>query len=119
MRWNIELLKYVEEEPQRVLAITDSGERLQYGEIKNAAAALPKEAAHQLVFLLCSNSPGTLLGYLGCLKAGAVPLLLDAHIAPDLLQHLIETYVPAFYYVPHDLPEETKKSFRWMNLLLR
>ena len=101
-------MKYVEEEPQRVLAVTDSGQLLHYGEIKNAAAALPKEVAHRLVFLLCSNSPGTLLGYLGCLQTGAVPLLLDAHIAPELLLHLIQTYHPAFYYVPHDLPEETQ-----------
>jgi AMP-dependent synthetase/ligase len=105
-------LKYVEEDPQRVLAITDSGELLQYGEIKKAAAVLLKEVGHRLVFILCRNSPGTLLGYLGCLKAGAVPPLLDAHIEPDLLQHLIQTYTPAFYYIPHDLPEETKKSFR-------
>ena len=66
----MELLRYAEEDPQRVLAITDSGETLHYSEINTAAAALPKEAAHQLVFLLCRNSPGTLLGYLGCLKAG-------------------------------------------------
>lgn len=105
----MELLRYAEEDPQRVLAITDSGKTLHYSEINTAAAALPKEAAHQLVFLLCRNSPGTLLGYLGCLKAGVVPLLLDAHIAPDLLQHLIQTYMPAFYYIPQDLPEETKK----------
>ena len=104
----MELLRYAEEEPQRVLAVTDSGQLLHYGEIKNAAAALPKEAAHRLVFLLCSNSPGTLFGDLGCLQTGAVPLLLDAHIAPELLLHLIQTYHPAFYYVPQDLPEETQ-----------
>ena len=105
----MDILRYAEEDPQRVLAITDNGETVHYSEIDTAAAVFSKEAAHQLVFLLCSNSRGTLLGYLGCLKAGAVPLLLDAHIAPDLLQHLIRTYRPAFYYIPHDVPEETEK----------
>ncbi|MFC1237812.1 AMP-binding protein [Treponema vincentii] len=105
----MDILRYAEEDPQRVLAITDNGETVHYSEIDTAAAVFSKEAAHQLVFLLCSNSRGTLLGYLGCLKAGAVPLLLDAHIAPDLLQHLIKTYRPTFYYIPHDVPEETKK----------
>jgi len=105
----MDILRYAEEDPQRVLAITDNGETVHYSEIDTAAAVFSKEAAHQLVFLLCSNSRGTLLGYLGCLKAGVVPLLLDAHIAPDLLQHLIKTYRPAFYYIPHDVPEETKK----------
>lgn len=61
-----------------------------------------------LVFLLCENTPGTLLGYLGCLRCGAVPLLLDAHIAPGLLKGLAETYCPAFYYAPCDLPKETR-----------
>ncbi len=107
----MDILRYVAEAPQQVLAITDSGETLHYSDINKAAEAFPKTATHQLVFLLCRNSPGTLLGYLGCLKAGVVPLLLDAHIAPDLLHHLIQTYMPAFYYVPHDLPEETQKIF--------
>ena len=105
----MELLRYAEEEPQRVLAITDGGSLLHYGDINEAATKFSKAAVHQLAFLLCRNSPGTLLGYLGCLKAGVVPLLLDAHIAPDLLHHLMKTYTPAFYYVPHDLPKETQK----------
>ena len=105
----MELLRYADEEPQRLLAITDSGAPLYYGDINEAASKFSQAVAHQLAFLLCCNSPGTLLGYLGCLKAGVVPLLLDAHIAPDLLRHLIKTYMPAFYYVPHDLLEETRK----------
>jgi len=103
------LLRYAEEQPPRVLAITDTGEKLYYDEIgKTASVFSEAAAAHRLLFLLCRNTAGTLLGYLGCLKAGTVPLLLDAHIAPALLTHLIQTYHPSFFLVPQDIPEETK-----------
>lgn len=104
----MELFKYVHEQSTRVLAVTDTGETLYYNEIDKAAAVFSETVGHRLVFLLCKNTPGTLLGYLGCLKAGAVPLLLDAHITPDLLRHLIQTYHPAFFHIPQDIPKETK-----------
>jgi len=56
------------------------------------------------VFLLCRNTPGTLLGYLGCLLCGAAALLLDAQTAPELLERLAGTYRPAFFLHPGDLP---------------
>ena len=62
----------------------------------------------ELVFVLCENTAGTLLGYLGCLLCGAVPLLLDAHTAPQLLRGLAEVYRPAFYLVPRDLPARSR-----------
>ena len=39
---------------------------------------------------------------------GAVPLLLDARIAPAQLAGLLETYRPAFVLAPGDLPDETR-----------
>lgn len=104
----MELFCLADHEPQRLLAVTDGGEALTCGMMTAAAQALAPIAGGKLVFLLCENDPGTLLGYLGCLRAGAVPLLLEAHIAPELLKNLMETYRPAFVYAPDHLPEETK-----------
>lgn len=96
-------------EAGRLLAVCETGERLCYGDAAEAGAALGRAMGERaLVFLLCDNSPGSLLGYLGCLVCGAVPLLLDAHIAPDLLRELIQTYRPAFLLVPQTLPGETR-----------
>ena len=105
----MELFALSDRKPGRLLAVTDADEHLSCGDLSAASEALARAiGGHVLVFLLCENTPGTLLGYLGCLRCGAVPLLLDAHIAPGLLKGLAETYRPAFYYAPCDLPKETR-----------
>ena len=105
----MELFALSDREPGRLLAVTDADEHLSCGDLSAASEALARAiGGHVLVFLLCENTSGTLLGYLGCLRCGAVPLLLDAHIAPGLLKGLAETYCPAFYYAPCDLPKETR-----------
>lgn len=92
-------------EPQRLLAVCEDGQRLLYGDAQHAGRVLGRAmGGRALVFLLCDNSPGSLLGYLGCLQCGAVPLLLDAHTSPPLLASLIDTYQPAYCLVPQSLP---------------
>lgn len=107
----MELFARCDREPERLLAVTEEGRRYTLADLSAAGERLAGAVGgHRLVFLLCENTPGTLLGYLGCLKAGAVPLLLDAHIAPELLRGLAETYRPGFVYVPGDLPGETRAA---------
>lgn len=104
----MELFARCEREPERLLAVTEAGERLTLGDL-NAAGERFSQAVggRRLVFVLCGNTPGSLLGYLSCLKTGAVPLLLDAQLAPPMLEHLLECYRPPFVYVPREAPEET------------
>lgn len=97
----MKLFAYAEQHPSQVLAVSDEGLTLHYREVFETAEALSKTLGdRRLLFLLCENRPGTLLGYLGCLRVGVVPLLLDAHIDPQLLRTLGETYHPAGYYLP-------------------
>ena len=101
----MELFARCDRELERLLAVTEEGKRYTLGDLNAAAERIAGAVGeHRLVFVLCENTPGTLLGYLGCLKAGEVPLLLDAHIAPELLRGLLETYRPAFVHVPGALP---------------
>ena len=105
----MELFAHCEREPERLLAVTEAGERLTLGDLNAAAQRFAQAVGgHRLVFLLCGNTPGSLLGYLSCLRTGAVPLLLDAQLAPALLGQLLACYHPPFVYVPQDLPEETR-----------
>lgn len=105
----MDLFRYCGREPERLLAVTEDGRHLTLGDLNAAAERLAQAVGgHRLVFLLCENTPGILLGYLSCLKTGAVPLLLDAHIAPELLRQLMGVYHPAFVYVPGDLAEATR-----------
>ncbi|MDH6632167.1 UNVERIFIED_ORG: acyl-coenzyme A synthetase/AMP-(fatty) acid ligase [Lelliottia amnigena] len=82
-----------------VAVIDDNDMTLSYRELSQSvtalAAALPARA---LVFCLCDNSPGALVGYLACLNARAVPLMLDKNIAPELLQQLLDIYRPGFLW---------------------
>lgn len=106
----MELFHMPERGPEELLAVTQDGGRVRYGELLAAGEALGRAGCgRELVFLLCENTPGTLLGYLGCLLCGAVPLLLDAQISPELLRGLIESYRPAFFLVPRDLPAQARE----------
>ena len=115
----MELFVHCGQNPERLLAVTEDRRYLTVGDLHAAADRLAKAiGGHRLVFLLCENTPGTLLGYLSCLKTGAVPLLLDAHIAPELLLQLINKYHPAFLYVTNSLQEESRAVLNdWRRVL--
>ena len=105
----MELFARCDREPERLLAVTEEGRRYTLGDLNAAAGRLGRAVGgHRLVFLLCENTPGSLLGYFACLRTGAVPLLLDARIAPAQLAGLMKTYRPAFVLAPGDLPDETR-----------
>lgn len=79
--------------------IDDQDTALTYRELAHLVAKLTEKLpARALVFCLCDNSPGALVGYLACLNARAVPLMLDKTIAPELLQQLLDIYRPGFIW---------------------
>ncbi len=107
----MELLARCDQEPERLLAVDGSGARLTLGDLNDTAEALRAAVGgHRLVFILCENTLCCLLEYLSCLKTGAVPLLLDARIAPHLLERLISVYHPGFFFVPGDLAPGTRRA---------
>ncbi len=83
----------------------DSGEIISYGElslyIKNLKKILSER---ELVFCLCENRVGSLAGFLGLYDNKDVCLLLGANIEKGLLDNLIETYNPSYFYVPDNHP---------------
>ena len=108
----MKIFAYAESHPQEILAVTDDGEKIPYGIMNELGRTLGDIVGHRLVFVLCRNTPGSLLGYLGLLQSGGVPLLLDDVIAPALLEELVRTYRPAFCLVPMDLPKESREAFK-------
>lgn len=82
-----------------IAVITDGGEIYNYGELAaladKAVASMPKRS---LVFILAGNSVAALSAYVGCLRNGHVPLLLDKGLDGALLDRLVETYRPAFIF---------------------
>lgn len=99
----MELLTHAGRDRSRLLAVAESGEQYTWGDLEAAAETVyAAVGSRRLLFLLCENTPETLLNYLACLRCGAVPLLLDAHVPPELLSRLMERYHPSFLCVPRD-----------------
>ena len=81
--------------------IEADGTVLTYGQLADAGQALAQVASGRcLVFALCRNSIGSVVGYTAFLNAGIVPVLLSAHLEPALLNDLLALYRPKYLWVP-------------------
>ncbi len=91
----------------RPLFQCDDGQTLPYeSALELAAGPALRETGRRLVFCLCENAPGALLGYLGLLGAGAVPVLLAAAVSGPQLARLLAAYRPSFVWLPQARAQE-------------
>lgn len=85
------------------VALMAEGEELTYGQLVELA---DRYASHlhrrALVFMKVANNVESVAFYCGCLRNGAVPLMLNADIADDLWRLLYEEYCPEFVWAPSD-----------------
>ena len=82
-------------------AIDDGGGQLTYGEITTLRADLPEVLPErELVFCLCENRVGALAGFLALYDCKDVCLLLSAKIDQGLLDTLVQTYRPSYFWMP-------------------
>lgn len=95
MFWN--LVKY-----QNHLALIDEyGGAMTYGELAGEGDRIAAAAGERcLVFSLCTNSIGSVTGYVSFMNSGIVPVLLNAHLERELLQNLLEAYQPSYLWLP-------------------
>jgi long-chain acyl-CoA synthetase len=84
-----------------VAVITHYGKRLSYNELYGLSQNLYSVINHRcLVFCLCQNEIGSLVGYVCFISNGIVPLMLDASLDKDLLDELIDKYNPEYLWIP-------------------
>ena len=82
-------------------AITEDSEHISYGRVVEAADRIKQQLGGRcLVFIVCRNSIEAVVGYLGCLRARAVPVLLGENIDREFLDSLLERYRPAYIWLP-------------------
>lgn len=62
-----------------------------------------------LVFVMCTNSIGSVAGYASFVNKGMVSVLLNAHLEKELLDNLVETYKPEYIWVPTEMCTEYEK----------
>lgn len=83
--------------------IDEYGQSLSYGTLNSEAQAIANVINRRcLVFSLCRNEIGSVVGYVGFINNGIVPVLLNSHMDEELLASLMETYLPVYVWVPSD-----------------
>ena len=99
--WNLQDYK------EKTAIIDELGKEMTYGMLDTEANALAGRVGHRcLVFSLCRNEIGSLLGYIGFVNNGIVPVMVSSHLEETLLTNLLETYSPEFLWVPKDQTEQ-------------
>jgi len=84
-----------------IAVITESGDNISYSMLERFCSALTSCISQRcLVFNLCKNELGSLVGYAGFLNAGVVPLMLKSDLNEGLLLDLIQCYKPDYIHVP-------------------
>jgi long-chain acyl-CoA synthetase len=84
-----------------IAVITDDNKKITYEELLFFADDLYSIINRRcLIFILCENSLGSLIGYVSFLRNGIVPLMLDKNININLLMNLINIYKPDYIYAP-------------------
>ena len=83
--------------------IDSSGITLTYAELKTATETLAQKVGKRcLVFSLCRNVIGSLIGYVAFLNGNIPPVMLNSSLDEDMLGSLINAYSPAYIWCPSD-----------------
>lgn len=92
--------------PDNIALISDNGQKLSYGALQEEANKIARAVGGRcLVFSMCSNTIGSVLGYVSFLENNIVPVLLNAHLDEELFRRLSDIYHPAFIWVPEAMAE--------------
>lgn len=85
----------------------EHGSKLTYADLQASSDDLYEKIGHRcLVFSLCLNEIGSVLGYVSFINHGVVPVMLSAHIEKDLLQNLLDIYRPEYLWVTEGMKDD-------------
>lgn len=88
---------------EKIAVIEDNGNKISYCDLFEISNLLYKKINKRcLVFNLCNNSIGALLGYVSSQINHYVPLMLNEKIDEDLFQNLLKTYQPEYIWCPKE-----------------
>ena len=83
--------------------ITESGQQITYQELQKAGDELCAFIDTRcLVFNMCDNVLGSLVGYTAFLNHDIVPAMLKADLDQELFGSLLENYQPAYVWLPEN-----------------
>jgi acyl-CoA synthetase (AMP-forming)/AMP-acid ligase II len=97
-----------------IAIITEDKKEVTYLELEDYCRNLANNVrGRALVFNLCQNTIGSLLGYVGFLQNKIVPVMLQDNIDEELFKNLFELYKPDFIYLPKN---SAVKDFNFLKL---
>lgn len=102
MMWKLDDYK------DNIAVIGEAGQTYTYSHLNHECGkvAYHVKSGRCLVFCLCANEVGSLLGYVAFVNSRIVPLLLDAHLDRGLLAELIEHYKPDYLWLLSGMASE-------------
>lgn len=104
MMWNFK------QQGNKVALVDDQDRMLTYLQLEEE---IQKQKEHitprSLVFLLCDDTLGNLVSYVGLLENGCVPAMLKDDLEEELFLRLFETYQPNYLCLPSDSLEKWGK----------
>lgn len=104
MMWNFS--KYSE----NIAARQEDGLEISYRQLEERGKLLSEKiGGRTLVFCLCTNKVGSLLGYTSCLNNNIVTLLISEDMEEGLLNKIIEDYSPEFLWMQDEKVSEFNK----------
>lgn len=107
---------------ENVAVIAENGEKFSYNQLQKFCDDLVSNISQRcLVFNLCLNEIGSLVGYIGFLNNKIVPLMLDANLDRELLNNFLEVYKPDYIWLPESSADEFaefKKVYSALNYVL-
>lgn len=95
----------IEKYQNNVAAISSEGE-FTYSELVSHAQTLAESIdGRKLIFIVCSNTYPSLVGYVACLRNRIVPLMINHTMNPEMFERLVAIYKPAYIWQPKDFSE--------------
>ena len=83
------------------------GTKLSYEQLDKCIHELADKVSNRcLVFSLCRNEIGSVIGYVSFLNNNIVTVQLSSHLDSELFSNLFETYKPDYLWVPNDQVEQ-------------
>lgn len=91
----------------KTVLIDEFGGQMTYDLLNSEADLLAQKIGHRcLVFALCRNEMGSVLGYTAFINNGIVPVMVNSHLEEALLGNLLKTYQPEYLWVPKDQTQQ-------------
>ena len=95
--WNLE------DHKGKTALIDEFDNQITYEMLNDEAQVLAERIGHRcLVFALCRNEIGSVLGYTSFINNGIVAVMMNSHLEEFLLGNLLKVYQPEFLWIPKE-----------------